>query len=180
MGDNPLYDGLDSGELSRGTPLIIPFEAYWYCKQLKKKSLRFIEIKNVSNNALTEFTNGARTDFGGKNLHRHILRYEREGLFRRKERGAKETVIEVIFDAIEEEAKRQQAKYEFSEGNNLSLYRITKPHTKTSRDSINRWRGIIESITISDKVSDPIVTKHRIITEELKSSDKAICNVTHA
>ena len=153
MGDNPLYDGLNPGELSRGTPLIIPFEAYWYCKQLKKKSLRFIEIKNISNNALTEFTNGARTDFGGKNLHRHILRYEQEGLFRRKERGAKETEIEVIFDAIEEEHKRQQAKYDFSEGDNLSFYRIVKPPTETCRDSINRWRGINESIKIADAVA---------------------------
>jgi hypothetical protein len=150
LGDNPLYDGLNPGELSRGSPIIIPFEAFWYCKQLKKNSLRFSEIKTISNNALTVFTNGVRTDFGGTWLHKHILRYEREGLFHREKRGAKETKIEVIFDAIEKEHKRQQAKYLFSEDNNLSLYRIVKPPTSTSRDSINRWRGVTESIVISD------------------------------
>ncbi len=147
---NQYYNGLDINQLNHiDQSFIVPIEAAWYCKSLDKKYIRYIRLKERSNESLSDKTEGARTDFGG-NFDSIIKRYEREKLFRIDKVSKKEKRIYPNIPLIEKEVKRKQIENSDSDGNK----RIAVPEKK---DTVNRVRELSDTYGYSERIDVTVI-----------------------
>jgi hypothetical protein len=83
----------DAGNLEReDKKLIILIVLEKYCKEKNTKSIRYSQLRELSDDGLTEFTNGRQTNYGGI-FENYIRGFENEGYLKRDRISSKNSQI---------------------------------------------------------------------------------------
>lgn len=130
--------------------LIVCIEAAWYCTSRGVESIRFSDLRERCDEALTLLTHGKRTNFGG--TYQRILDNPRYGKFFdvRKHKGKRWTSIYPKIEAIQNEVRSKRLD---NFGERVIFGRVP------GRDKMLNEREVLEPpVSISDSVN-AVVTR---------------------
>lgn len=172
------YDGLTKGELVHNDYwLIVIIEAAWHCKSRDVDYIRFNQLKERSNEALSRITKGLRYSLGG--TFESIINSDRCKRFLRvvkvSKKGKRETRIYPNISLIEKEIRGRQAE-NFDNKVFRHAYKadpfprtraIIEPPVKVSESLARqtaKTRGLSDSVIVTDSLG--MVVTHKEAREK--------------
>lgn len=136
-GNNDILDLQQEEELKQNKGLIILIELNKYCEENNVKSIRYSELKRLSNDKLSEFTGGFQTDYGGA-FDVYITRYEDQGYLIGDKKSPRRTFIIPDIPKIENVLDKKRLKNSFDVMNVKAIYE--KP---ILTEGLQLWGGIL-------------------------------------
>ena len=113
-------------QLKQNKGLIILIELTKYCEDSNAESVRYMELKRLSNDKLNEFTGGYQTDFGGA-FEICIKKYEKQGYLKRDKKSPRKTFIVPDISKIESLLDKKRLKNSLDRMNLVRSDDVTIP-----------------------------------------------------
>jgi hypothetical protein len=112
----------DTGELEKeDKKLIILMELEKYYKENNGESVRYSQLRDLSDEALNEFSGGFQTNFGGA-FEIYVKEFEKQGYLKRVRKSPGKTLITPYISKIENSLDKKRLKNSFDEMDVKAIY----------------------------------------------------------